>query len=454
MDAQNKFRVYPGKPAIIEKYFMDKPKTVEFWSVDEVEAYTLDALNQLLAHVYQNNAFYRSRIDESGITPGALPSLEAFRSLKPISKEDLRTDPFLVYSAPKDQIAQVFISTGTTGGDPIYMIHTWEDLYLRDLGPDMPHLVLNKDMGLVAIALPFEMSSSGLSFYYVLQHGCSVGVVSVGKGGYYSNPLKTIKAIKDLQVGGIYTTPSYAMVLADAAEELGYAFGDAIRIKRMWLTGEGCSDSFRRRIEETWRSPAYYYYGSLECGPLGVECREKMGYHLPSAHVYVEIIDPETGRAKENGEVGEIVATTLLRTGSPLIRFRTGDLGYIEETPCRCGINLKRLFLRGRLCDQIKIGSVNFSPFYVEELLMRIPMVGNNYRFIVYDDYLEIETELARAVAPTESLAEEIASRVEYGCGLPCRVRFIDKIRYEGGKTVRVINRQTKADQLKEAEES
>lgn len=453
MDAENKFRVYPNKPAIIEKYFIDNPKTVEYWSNQEVEAYTLEALNQLLSHVYPNNAFYRQKMDESGIAPGSLRSLEDFQKMRTTSKDELRADPYLIYSAPKGQIAQVFLSTGTTGGESIYMIHTWEDLYLRDLGPDMPDLALNKDMGLVAIALPFEMSSSGLSFYYVLQHGCSVGVVTVGKGGFYSKPHKTVKALKELNVGGMYTTPSYAMVLADAAFELGYKLGEDIVMKRIWLTGEGCSDAFRRRIEDVWQTQALYYYGSLECGPLGIECTRKSGYHLPSAHVYIEVIDPETGAAKANGEIGEIVATTLLRTGSPLIRFRTGDLGYIEDTPCECGMNLKRLFLRGRVCDQIKIGNVNFSPFYVEELLMRIQEVGNNYRLIVYDDYLEIETELAPMVRETESLAEQIASRIEYGCGLPCRVRFIDKIRYEGGKTVRVIYRQTKTEQVGEGED-
>src|SRR5690606_28540509 len=120
---------------------------------------------------------------------------------------------------------------------------------------------------------------------------------------------------------------------------------------------------------------ANFYYGSLECGALGIECDSHAGYHIPTAHSYVENVDPDSGSVLEPGAIGEFVVTNLLRRDPPLIRYRTQDLGYIETERCRRGVRLPRLFLRGGMVEQIEIRGISFSPFYLEEFLMRMPEV-------------------------------------------------------------------------------
>src|SRR5690606_13364429 len=213
-------------------------------------------------------------------------------------------------------------------------------------------------------------------------------------------------------------------------------------LRKMWLTGEGCSFAFRSRVEALWKTKANFYYGSLECGALGIECDAHAGYHIPMAHSYVEIVDPESGQVLEPGEIGEIVVTNLLRRDTPLIRYRTQDLGYIETEKCRCGVELPRLFLRGRQVDQIEIGGMSFSPFYIEEFLMRMPEVGNWYHFIVPADggVLTVRTELAEGVVRSPELADRLASELEFHVGVPCRFELVDEIPRPSGKTVRVIH--------------
>ena len=148
------------------------------------------------------------------------------------------------------------------------------------------------------------------------------------------------------------------------------------------------------------------------------------------SHALVEIVDPETDRVLEPGEIGEIVVTCLLRWDTPLIRYRTQDLGYIDPDVCTCGIALPRIFLRGRRVEQVEIGGIEFSPFYLEEFLMKLPEVGNWYQFVVPPgaDKLRVRTEVAPGVEKTQELAERLASQLEFSIGVPCEFELVDRI--------------------------
>lgn len=438
---RNRFYDWPHKPKIIKKYFVNNNKPLEYWDVDKIKKYQEEALSELIKFVYSNNEHYRNKIDRAKISLDNF-SIKDFEKIDFLTKEDIKNSKDLILSVPIEKIAQVHLSTGTTGGDVIYMMHTWEDLFINDLAPEMPILVPLKSNDVCAVALPYEMSSAGLSYHRVIQEGMKAAVIPVGKGGAYSDPQKTIKAIKDMNVNVLFTSPSYIMHLAEICKKHNLVIGKDINLRTIWLTGEGCSDSFRKRIEKIFKCSAYFYYGSLEAGPIGIECDEKNGYHITSGHVYVEIVDKNTNKVLEPGEIGEIVITTLLREGMPLIRYKTQDMGYIEDVPCGCGIKLKKLFLRGREQDQIIVSGNKYSPFYLEEKLMSIPEVGNNYRFFVKNDYLLIKTEIDKEVCKNKSLAniaQVIASKMEFHCGIPAKVEIVEKLEFVGTKVVRVV---------------
>ena len=286
------------------------------------------------------------------------------------------------------------------------------------------------------------MSSSGLSYHKVFMNGSDATVVPAGKGGAYSTPAKTVKLMRDLQANIIITTPSWSMNLVEAAQEASFDLS-SLDWKKMWLTGEGCSSAFRDRVEKIWGTKANFYYGSLEAGGIGIECDKHNGYHLLQAHMLLEIIDPETGELLEPGEIGEIVVSCLLRYDTPLLRYRTMDLGYIEMDPCPCGISTPRLFLRGRQLDQVVIQDIPFSPIYLEELLLRMPEVGNWFQFVLqseHEDTLRIRCELTEGVEATQELADSLASRMEFSLGVDCEIEIFDRLPRVAGKTVRVVH--------------
>ncbi|HSN99891.1 MAG TPA: AMP-binding protein, partial [Candidatus Nanopelagicales bacterium] len=290
-------------------------------------------------------------------------------------------------------------------------------------------------------ALPYEMSTAGLAFHKTFMDGYGATVIPAGKGGAYSTPEKTVKVMQDLRPNVMVTSPSWAVTLAEEAARRGIDPA-SLGLERLWLTGEGCSPAFRRRLEQTWNGRANFFYGSLECGVLGIECDAHSGYHLPAAHVLLELVHPATGQAVPAGEAGEIVVTALLRYDSPILRFRTGDLGCLDTRPCACGVTLPRFTLRGRAFDQIRYRGASLSPMLLEEHLLRMPEVGLWFEFVVPasdDARVRIRCELARGVLAEPGLSEEIAARMEAATGLPFEVELVDRMPRPTVKATRVV---------------
>lgn len=425
--------------SFINKHFKPGKEMVDGWDAKRIATYQCEALTEVLMHAWTNNEFYRRKFEEVGIRPSGLVLPEDMRRVPFTTKDELRNKPWLLLSVPKHSISQIHVSTGTTGGDEIYIPHTWEDLHVNNISPAMRQLVPISAMDVVINALPYEMSSSGLAFHRTFQKGCGAMVVPVGKGGYYSTPFMALKSAIDMEATVLVTTPSYAIQMSEVALANQLSL-ENIPLRFMWLTGEGCSPAMRDRIEKIWGHAAYFYYGSLEAGPIGIECNDRSGYHIAGGHVYVEVVDQQSGELLSHGEIGEIVVTELTRQASPLIRYKTGDIGYIEELPCGCGVPLLKLHLRGRSGDQLQISGKSFSPYYLEQFLMQIPEVGNWYQFFPKAERLIIKVEVANGYQPTEANANMISSRMEYAIGSPVEVYFIEKIPRTGGKTIRVIH--------------
>lgn len=424
---------------LVDKYFYEG-NDVDIWDYEMTEAYHKEAMWSVINHLKNNNLHYKEALADCNWN--SIEEVE-YEKIPFLTKEELRKDPWMLLSVPKKEISLIHVSTGTTGGKPIYMAHTLPDLYDFDLAPRYKALFNHYCTEDVAfVALPYEMSSAGLSFHKVFQFQERTIVAPVGKGGFYSVPEKTLDMMLDLGATILITTPSYAILLAECAKEKGFNVKDKIKLKAFWLTGEGASDALRKRIEKLWGCKATTFYGTLECGSVGMECDRQNGYHLSSAHVVVDIVDPDTGKKLEPGEIGEIVITTLLHEGMPMLKYKTQDIGYIDDTPCSCGCKAPRLFLRGRLVDQFVIDGKEYSPFYIEEHLMRNPEVGNWYKFVPRDAYLEIQVEPGEGITGNEEVADKIAGKIEFATGAPCKLVFVEHIDKSLGKNVRVVRKE------------
>ncbi|TFB21364.1 phenylacetate--CoA ligase family protein [Filobacillus milosensis] len=434
-----------SKPEPLVKYFSSDTEFPDIMPIQKIEEFQKESLIEITNRAYKHCDFYQKKMDQLGVKPENIKELKDLSKLPLTSKEELRGNPYALLACDKEDISLVQVSTGTTGGEEIYMMYTWEDYYLHELSPGYPKLFPIESDDICINSLPYEMSASGLAFHKTFLEGCGATVVATGKGGAYSTSEKTVRMMRDLKPTVIITTPSWAIQLAEAAEEMSFDL-KSLPLKTIWLTGEGCSPSFRDRVEEIWGTQANFYYGSLECGGLGVECEAHNGYHIPMGHAIIEIIDPETGEVLEPGEVGEIVVTSTVKYDSPLIRFRTKDLGFIERDVCSCGCALPRLQLRGRLVDHIDFQGESHSPIYLEEMLMRLPEVGYWFEFVVNPnrDYIKIRCELQNNVTPSEDLAESLSSKLEFDLGIPFKFEFVDQMPRSKGKTVRVVHEEDK----------
>ncbi len=429
----------PELPGILHKYFGDPAAPpVEHWPDDRLRAYQTEAVAEQLAHVYAHSGFYRAKFDQAGVRPEDFRGLEDLARFPFTTKDELRGDPWVLLAVPKEEVCLVHTSTGTTGGGWSYLYYTWEDMHVRDFAP-YPRLLMPVGPGDVVLnALPYEMSSSGQSFQRALQGVAGALVVPAGKGGFYADPYKTVRIMADLRATVLITTPPYAMLLAEVAEQLGHRPGTEAAPRLLWLTGEGCAPAYRRRLEELWRCQGLVFYGSMECGCIAIECTRQAGGHACMGHLVVEVIDPQTGRPAAPGQVGEVVCTVLQRRASPLIRFRTQDLAVLDPTPCPCGVRFPRMHVRGRIADQVSRGEAEaVSPHVIEEVLYSQPEMGNNYQVYVGGERLRIEAELRRDARDPEAVQARILDHLRRR-GLEAELAWVEHVPRLAGKSRRV----------------
>lgn len=425
-------------PPLVAHYF-SKKISLDLMPSSQIAEFQLEAIKEVISRAYENSSFYHRKMTEAVVMPQDIKSLADLEKVPFTTKEDLRQDPWVRLACDKKEISLIHVSSGTTGGKEIYTPHTWKEYYLNH-SIIYPRLTPVKRDDLCFVALPYEMSQSGLNFHNMFIVGHQAASVPVGKGGAYSTPEKTIKLMRKLKPTFVVTSPSYAMTLAEAAAEASFDL-TSLSLKKMWIVGEGCSSAFRKRLEKIWGTTVNSNYGATECGFIGRECDAHNGQHITQAHVLVEIVDPQTGKVLKPGETGEVVVTCLLRFDTPLIRYRTQDLGYLDYKPCRCGVRLPRLHLMGREIDHILLKGKAYSPYALEEFLMQLPEVGNWYQFVIKrgnNEQLTIRTEPAIGIEPTPELAQKLANKMKASIGVPCEVQFVSLTR-PGTKVIRVV---------------
>ncbi len=359
-------------------YWNEEMETLPRERMDELQ---LERLRKAIRYAYDNVPMYKRRYDEAGITPD-LGSRETLQALPFTVKDDLRDHyPHGILARPLSDIVRIHASSGTTG-KPTVVTYTrndldvWANMMARNLtaaGVGREDIVHN--------AYGYGLFTGGLGFHYGAECvGASVLPVSAG------NTKRQLQMMHDMGSTVLCCTPSYAVYLTEAASKEGYSPLEDFKLKVGMFGAEPWSEEARQTIQDSFGLRAYDTYGLSEIyGPgVGGECAHQRGLHIWEDEVLIEIVDPDTGKWVEPGQLGEIVLTMLRREAMPLIRYRTKDLGWVSVEECECGRTTTRLMeIRGRSDDMLIIGGVNIFPSQIESVLMQVPELGDQYQILV-----------------------------------------------------------------------
>lgn len=349
----------------------------------ELEALQVKKLKELLAHL-GNARFYAEQFNEKGLGPESVNSLDDLHKFNFTTKTDLRNAyPYGLLAVSKDECVRLHASSGTTGTATV-IVHTqsdidhWADLMARSLyacGVRKSDVLQNTS--------GYGMFTGGLGIHYGSERlGCLT--VPAGPG----NTERQIKFMLDFGVTVAHMIPSYALYMASYLEKHGID-PSTLPVRIAVIGAEPHTEEIRRKVEKLLGLKAYNSYGLSEMNGPGVafECEYQDGMHLWEDAFIGEIVDPETGELLPDGEVGELVLTTLDRRGMPILRYKTRDLTRFLPGQCRCGRTHRRLDrMVGRADDMLIIKGVNVYPMQIEQVLMGIEEVGENYLIEVFND--------------------------------------------------------------------
>jgi phenylacetate-CoA ligase len=411
---------------------------------DKLAALQLERLRATVTNAYENVPMHRARLDAAGISPDAIASLAELERLPFTHKTDLRDHyPFGLFARPRSALARLHASSGTTGKPTVVGytgsdIDHWADLMARSLacGGARPGDLVHNAYG-------YGLFTGGLGAHYGAERlGATVVPMSGG------STERQIALILDFGARVLCATPSYALAIAELAEQQGVDLTQSTLDIGMF-GAEPWSDAMRREIEARLGLKAIDIYGLSEIMGPGVacECECQAGLHGWEDHFLFEVIDPETGRAVREGQAGELVITTLTKEALPMLRYRTRDITRVTTEPCDCGrTHLRILRITGRNDDMLIIRGVNVYPSQVEAVLIGLPGIAPHYQLIVERrgslDHLTVDAEAQPGVAAADygGLARQVAHHIKSLIGLTADV-FVKKpgeIPRSQGKAVRV----------------
>lgn len=356
-------------------------ESVESLSRSELDALQLHRLRQMVERV-SKFSFYRDIFSKNRINPSLIASLQDVRKLPFTTKQHLRDQyPYGFLCVPKDQLVRLHVSSGTTGqATAIFYSHadieTWAQLMARCM-----YMTGARPGDTFQNLSGYGLFTGGLGFHYGAER---LGLLTIPAGA--GNSKRQIQLMKDFDTSVMHIIPSYALVLQQIMMDTGIDPRRDLKLKIAYLGAEPYSEEVRRRVEQFYGVKAYNSYGLSEMNGPGVafECPQQNGMHIWEDAYLAEIIDPETLEPVPEGAVGELVLTTLHREAMPLIRYRTKDLTRFLPGECPCGRAHRRLDrIQGRSDDMFIIKGVNIFPIQVEQVLMNIPEVGNNYVIIL-----------------------------------------------------------------------
>ena len=358
-------------------------KSAETMPRAEIEAIQDKRLRETVTRVMRGNDWFRARFEAAGIDPATFKGLEDLQKLPFMSKKDFREQyPLGMCCVPKNELAEMHMSSGSTG-TPVVMPYTAADLKQWANCMARCYTMAGANPGDVCQITPgFGLFNGGFGCYHGAR-AAGMFVIPTGAG----NTARQVKLAHDFGTRVITGVVSYTLRIMEVMAETKTTLPD---LKIGIFGAESFSDEMKRRIHDGLGIEAFDIYGMTETGgigTLGMDCPEHCGIHQWDDQYIVEIVDPATGEVLPDGQVGEVVATSLTREALPVIRFRTGDLSRIvSREKCGCGRTHLRLDrISGRLDDMLIISGVNFFPLQIEQALLKIPGVLPEYRLIIKD---------------------------------------------------------------------
>ena len=408
-----------------------------------------ERLREVVRRAYEKIPIYRRKFEEHGVHPDDIRDIDDIVKLPFTTKEDFRAAyPFGLFAVPLREIVRVHASSGTTGKPTVVGytrrdVEIWAETCARTLacGGGTPDDVLQ-------VAYGYGLFTGGLGMHY---GGERLGAMVVPMSG--GNTRRQIMLMHDFGTSLLACTPSYALLIAEVAEEEGMDL-KKLALKTGFFGAEPWTEAMRAQIEERLPLKAIDIYGLSEVIGPGVasECEEQNGLHIFEDHFYPEIINPETGEVLPPGQRGELVFTCLTKEAMPVIRYRTRDITLLDETPCACGRTSRRMArVTGRTDDMLIIRGVNVFPSQIESVLMKVEGIAPHYVIVVDKsgvmDELEIKVEVSPEVfsdevKKMETLRERIAQEMYSVLGISARITLAEPktIERSMGKSKRVID--------------
>lgn len=422
---------------------------IETMSREDLEALQLERLQALVKRVYQKIPFYKESFDKAGVNPEDIKSLADLIKLPFTVKQDMRDAyPFGLFAVPRKDVVRVHCSSGTTGTATVVGytqkdLENWGDCFARALygagcGPDST----------LQIAYGYGLFTGGLGAHNGGERaGCTVLPMSTG------NTKRQVRLMKDFDVDCLCCTPSYALNIAEVAQEEGYDIHE-FPIHAGILGAEPCSEATRAEIEQKMGIQVYDIYGLSEVMGPGVacECEKQHGLHVCEDQFIIEILDPKTLQPVPDGEWGEVVFTTLCKECSPLVRYRTRDISRILVGECECGRTFRRMDrIAGRTDDMMILRGVNVFPSQIEEEIVSFPEIAPQYQLILTTkgtlDHAELRVETVPEfpfdeIRRLEKLKKDLQKALKENLQIAVDVKIVEPktIERAEGKAKRIID--------------
>ena len=397
---------------------------------EELEALQLERLKETVRRVYDKVPPYRKKMEEANVKPEDIKTLKDLAKLPFVTKQDMRDNyPFGLFAVDRDSLVRIHASSGTTGKPTVVGytendLKTWTECVSRIacMGGASSH-------DTAQICFGYGMFTGALGLHYGLEKiGAAIVPSSTG------NSQKQIMYMQDFETSLLVATPSYALRLAEVANEMGVDPAKDLKVKIALVGSELLTDAMREEMHKVWGKDILITsnYGMSELMGPGVsgECLMHCGMHINEDYFIPEIIDPKTGDVLPAGEQGELVITCIKKEGLPLIRYRTKDITRLFYEKCKCGRTFCRMEnLSGRSDDMLKIRGVNVFPSQIEEVILSFDELGPHYEIILeregYLDKMTIKVELAHSTdsfSVLERITNAVKSKLKVVLGLDAKV--------------------------------